>query len=63
MLFSREIMQDNNMQDVLLKYQQKGILEKEIKPDMQSEMIADIISEKIITKIQKEFEVSVNDKK
>lgn len=57
MLLTREtLLKDSHLEDILLKYQNKDKLEREVLPNMQTEMIADIISDKLMKKIQKSFE-------
>ena len=48
----KKTQENNQFNDILLNYQQKGKMEREITPNMNAEAIADIISDKLITKIQ-----------
>ena len=48
-------LQQNQGVDILTKYQQKKKATKEIMPNTQAEAVADIISDKLIRKIEESF--------
>lgn len=65
MLLSKEIhSQENKHEDILLRFQRKAKKEdEEITSNMHPEKIADIISDKLIRKIQESFTVKLKEEK
>lgn len=53
-------LKEDQFDDILLKYQQKGKVEKEIVPNMPPKDIADIISDKLIKKIQESLKTDAS---
>ncbi|MCF8308685.1 MAG: hypothetical protein K9I68_06725 [Bacteroidales bacterium] len=64
MLLSKEsFSQEKQNEDILLRFQRKEKKEEEITSNMQPEKIADIISDKLIRKIQEAFKAEYKEDK
>lgn len=62
MLFNKSNIGEIGNDDILLNYQRKQTSKKEITANMQTEIIAEIISDKIMARISKSLKIKENEK-